>query len=126
MGQEVEMTRRSIAGLSALLAFTAGAAFAHHGWTTYSDQEGQIVGVVEAAELGAPHGLLKVRASDGVWDVMLAPPAAIERSGLTLQAIPKGARVTAKGHKRTDGSKEIKTERLVVGDKTFDLYPARP
>jgi hypothetical protein len=111
------------------LAFSlglAGAASAHHGWTTYSEAEGQISGVVESAELGAPHGVLKVRASDGVWNVMLAPPAAIQRSGLTMDAIPKGARVTAKGHKRSDGSLEIKTERLVVGNKTFDLYPARP
>ena len=111
------------------LAFSlglAGAASAHHGWTTYSEAEGQISGVVESAELGAPHGVLKVRASDGVWNVMLAPPAAIQRSGLTADAIPKGARVTAKGHKRTDGTLEIKTERLVIGDKTFDLYPARP
>ena len=119
------MTRLSTLGLSAALALSAGAAFAHHGWNSYSDQEGQVVGVVESAELGAPHGLLKVRTSDGLWDVLLSPPAAIERSGLTLQAIPKGARVTAKGHKRIDGTKEIKTERLVVGDRTFDLYPAR-
>lgn len=119
------MTRLPILGLSAALALTAGAAFAHHGWTIYSDQEAQVAGVVESAELGAPHGLIKVRTADGLWDVMLAPPAAIERSGLTLQAIPKGTRVTAKGHKRIDGSKEIKTERLVVGARTFDLYPAR-
>lgn len=114
-----------IVALAAGLALTAGAAGAHHGWTTYSDQESQVVGVVESAELGAPHGLLKVRATDGVWDVMLAPPAAIQRSGLTLGAIPKGTQITARGHKRTDGTKEIKTERLVAGGKTFDLYPAR-
>ena len=120
------MTRLSIAALACGLALSADAAFAHHGWTNYSDQEGAVSGVVESAELGAPHGVLKVRAADGVWDVMLAPPAAIERSGLTMQAIPKGARITARGHKRTDGSKEIKTERLVIGDRTFDLYPARP
>jgi len=119
------MTRLPILGLSAALALTAGAAFAHHGGTIYSDQEAQVAGMVESAELGAPHGLIKVRAADGLWDVMLAPPAAIERSGLTLQAIPKGTRVTAKGHKRIDGSKEIKTERLLVGARTFDLYPAR-
>lgn len=120
------MARLSIAGLSAAFALAGGAAAAHHGWTTYSDQEGQVAGVVESAELGAPHGVLKVRAADGVWDVMLAPPAAIERSGLTLAAIPKGTRVIARGHKRTDGSREIKTERLVVGARTFDLYPTRP
>ena len=119
------MARLSILGLAAAL-LTAGAAQAHHGWTSYSDQETQVSGVVESAELGQPHGLLKVRASDGVWDVMLAPPAAIQRAGLTLQAIPKGTKVTAKGHKRIDGTREIKTERLVVGAKSYDLYPARP
>jgi hypothetical protein len=118
------MTRLSMA-LAAALALMAGAAQAHHGWIAYSDQDGEVSGVVEAAELGAPHGLIKVRAADGVWDVMLAPPAAIQRSGLTLAAVPKGARVTARGHKRTDGSREIKTERLVVGGRTFDLYPSR-
>ena len=124
------MTRLSMAAraaaLASALALAGGAAWAHHGWTSYSDQEGQVSGVVEAAELGAPHGLLKVRAADGVWDVMLAPPAAIERSGLTAAAVPKGTKVTARGHKRIDGSREIKTERLVVGAKTYDLYPARP
>lgn len=120
------MTRLSIAGVAAAAALAAGAAYAHHGWTTYSEAESQVSGVLEAAELGAPHGVLKVKAPDGVWNVMLAPPVAIQRSGLTLETLPKGVKVTAKGHRRTDGVKEIKTERLVVGDRTFDLYPARP
>lgn len=121
------MTRLSMAAaLTSALALVSGAAWAHHGWTSYSDQEGEVSGVVEGAELGAPHGLLRVRAADGVWAVMLAPPAAIERAGLTLAAIPKGTKVTARGHKRIDGTREIKTERLVVGAKTYDLYPARP
>lgn len=119
------MTRLSMAALSAAFVLAAGGAAAHHGWNAYSDQEGQVAGVIESAELGAPHGVLKVRAADGLWDVVLAPPAAIERSGLTVQAVPKGARVTARGHKRTDGTKEIKTERLVIGGRTYDLYPAR-
>jgi hypothetical protein len=119
------MTRLSIVGLTAALMLGAGAAQAHHGWTTYSDQESQVSGVVEEAALGQPHGMIRVKNAQGVWSVMLAPPAAIERSGLTLAAIPKGTRVTARGHKRTDGTLEIKTERLVVGGKTFDLYPQR-
>ena len=119
------MARLSVVGVAAAFALTAGAAQAHHGWASYSDDESQVSGVVEDVSLGQPHGLIKVRNTQGVWNVMLAPPAAIERSGLTLKAIPKGARVTARGHKRTDGTKEIKTERLVVGARTFDLYPGR-
>lgn len=113
--------------LALMLAFAAGPAAAHHGWTSYDDAESQVTGVVESAELGAPHGMIRVRAADGVWDVMLSPPGAIQRSGLTLQAIPKGTRVTARGHRHTDRAKrEIKTERLVVGQRTYDLYPNRP
>lgn len=119
------MTRLSIAGLTAALMLAAGAAQAHHGWASYSDRESQVSGVVEDASLGQPHGLIRVKTAQGVWNVMLAPPAAIERSGLTLAAIPKGTQVTARGHKRLDGTLEIKTERLVVAGKTFDLYPQR-
>lgn len=111
--------------LAAGLLAVATPAFAHHGWSTYSDQEGSVSGTVVSADLGAPHGVIKVRTAQGLWDVMLAPPAAIQRSGLTLEAIPAGTRVTARGHKRLDGASEIKTERLVVGDRTYDLYPAR-
>jgi hypothetical protein len=113
-----------IAGVAALL-LGAGAASAHHGWVAYSEAEGEVAGVVETASLGQPHGLIKVRARDGLWDVMLAPPAAIQRSGLTVEVLPKGARVTARGHKRVDGTREMKTERLTVGGRTYDLYPSR-
>ncbi len=109
---------------AALLALAVPAA-AHHGWANYSDQESSVSGVVVSASLGQPHGVIKVRTGQGVWDVMLAPPAAIQRSGLTLEAIPAGTQVTARGHKRIDGTSEIKTERLVVGDRTYDLYPSR-
>lgn len=119
------MTSLRTVFLAAALAFGAGPAGAHHGWASYSDDEGQVSGVVEAASLGAPHGVVKVRNAQGLWNVMLAPPAAIQRSGLTLAAIPKGTKVTARGHKRVDGTLEIKTERLDVGGKTYDLYPAR-
>jgi hypothetical protein len=118
--------RRLSIGVLALAA-VALPAQAHHGWAGYGDEEFQMSGVVEEANLGGPHGLLKVRNTQGLWDVVLSPPPGIERAGLTLAAIPKGTRVTARGHRHREAAKlEIKTERLVVGEKTFDLYPNRP
>jgi hypothetical protein len=115
------------------LAVVAGAlaialpAWAHHGWADYQSTESEVTGVVQSVELGAPHGLIKVKAADGVWDVMLAPPAGIQRAGLERSALPVGTKVTARGHRHNDpGRREIKTERLVVGNRTYDLYPARP
>jgi hypothetical protein len=117
----------------ASLAVLAGAlaialpAWAHHGWADYQTEESEVSGVVQSVELGAPHGLIKVKAADGVWDVMLAPPAGIQRAGLEKSALPVGTRVIARGHRHNDPKRlEIKTERLVVGDRTYDLYPGRP
>jgi hypothetical protein len=117
--------RLAIAALA--LAAVAAPAAAHHGWASYEPGETTVSGVVQSAGLGNPHGLLKVRDAQGrSWDVMLAPPAAIARSGLTAQLVPAGARVTADGHRHTDPKVlEIKTERLTVNGRIFDLYPAR-
>jgi hypothetical protein len=43
-----------------------------------------------------------------------------------MAAIPNGTRVTARGHRhRNPRQLEMKTERLVVGNRSFDLYPER-
>jgi hypothetical protein len=118
--------RRGIA-IAAAAFVVAAPAWAHHGWADYQDEESEVSGVVQSAEFGAPHGLIKVKAANGVWDVMLAPPAGIHRAGLERSAVPPGTRVTARGHRHRDPARlEIKTERLVVGDRTYDLYPGRP
>lgn len=120
------MTLR-LTALAALAA--AGLAFpanAHHGWADYGPSEFELTGVVQSAELANPHGHIRLAAPGGTWDVYLAPLPAIQRSGLTIAALPKGARVTAKGHRHSDPKRlEMKTERLVVGGKTYDLYPSR-
>lgn len=119
------VVRRSLIAAAALAAL-ALPANAHHGWTGYDQQDFALSGVVQSASLGWPHGVLKVRAADGVWDVVLAPPNAIAAAGLFPGAVPAGTQVTARGHRHLDPArKEIKTERLVVGTKTYDLYPNR-
>ena len=115
-----------------LLVWAAAAALfstptaAHHGWGGYLDEEFSLTGVVESANLGGPHGLLRVRSGRAVWDVVLAPPTRITRAGLTPAAVPRGTRVRAEGHRHRDPQRlEMKTERLVVGARTFNLYPER-
>lgn len=118
--------RPGLAVLASALAI-ALPAWAHHGWADYQAEESEVSGVVQSVELGAPHGLIKVKAANGVWDVMLAPPAGIQRAGLERSALPVGTRVTARGHRHNDPARlEIKTERLIVGNRTYDLYPGRP
>lgn len=119
------MRLRLAAAVIAVMALATPIA-AHHGWGEYQDAEFALTGTVERANLGGPHGLIRVRSGRQVWDVVLAPPTRIQRAGLTLAAVPRGTRVTARGHRHRNAERlEMKTERLVVGRRTFDLYPER-
>ena len=117
-------------GLAACIAACAVAAvppaWAHHGWSGYGTDDFALTGTVESASLGNPHGLIKVRAADGVWDVVLGPPANQRRAGLTEQVLPPGAAITAYGRRHRDPDRrEMKTERVRVGERDFDIYPDR-
>ena len=114
------------AGLALLLGASVPAN-AHHGWGWYGGEPFELTGTVEEINLGGPHGRLKVRADGQLWDVVLAPPGRNSRAGLTEAGqIGIGTQITARGHRWKDGPRlEIKTERLVVGNRTFNLYPNR-
>ena len=115
-----------------LLAFAAAAAAlsspsaAHHGWADYLDAEFALTGTIESARLSGPHGVIRLRSGQAVWEVVLGPPTRIQRAGLTTAAVPRGTRVRAEGHRhRNPETLEMKTERLVVGERTFNMYPER-
>lgn len=119
------MKLRLLAAAIAVAALTSPTA-AHHGWAGYLNEDFQLVGVVESASLSGPHGSLRVRAQGGTWDVVLAPSTRNARAGLTADAVPPGTGVVAQGHRHRDmGRLEMKTERLIVGGRTFNLYPER-
>ena len=120
------MRKPLLAVAIAAAAALATPSAAHHGWGGYLDQEFALTGIVESANLGGPHGILRVRVNRQVWNVVLSPPTRIQRAGLTMAAIPRGTRVTARGHRHRDPrTLEMKTERLIVGNRTFNLYPDR-
>ncbi len=113
--------------LAAGLAGGAAPAFAHHGWGGYGAEEFSLTGTVQSANLGGPHGVVKVRDDAGrVWDVVLGPPRNQSRAGLTEAELPAGAAVAAFGHRHLDPNRlEMKTERLRVAGRVFDIYPDR-
>ncbi len=122
------MTRSlKLAGTAlAMSALAAGAAFAHHGWAGYGDEDFALTGRVERADFAGPHGQLRVRAEGGVWLVVLGPASRNTRAGLNGRAVPAGATVTARGHRHRDPQRlEMKTERLTVAGRTYDIYPDR-
>jgi len=120
------MRKTSLFALAAAAAMLSGPSAAHHGWGGYQDEEFSLTGTVEMANLGGPHGLLRVNSGGAVWDVVLSPPTRIQSAGLTLAAVPRGTQVRAEGHRHRDlQRREMKTERLVVGERVFNLYPER-
>ena len=114
------MRRFLIATVAALLPVTA--AIAHHGWSSYDASRTLTVKApLKAVTWGNPHGTAKVVWEKAEWDVVLAPTTRMEARGLSQDMISKGQTVTLVGYPRTDGTREMRIERVIVGDKTVEL-----
>jgi Family of unknown function (DUF6152) len=100
---------------------------AHHGWAGYLDAEFELTGTLETpVSLANPHASMKIRVDNQVWDAVLAPPQRTASAGLREGIIPIGDRVTVHGHRHRDPKRfEIKTERVIWRDRTFNVYPDR-
>jgi hypothetical protein len=110
-----------------LVAATAVPVSAHHGWSEYQNEQSEITGTLETpVSLAGPHATAQIKVGEELWDVVLAPSTRTAAAGLTEDAIPIGATVTASGHRHLDeGTLEIKTERLTYNERVFDVYPER-
>jgi hypothetical protein len=110
-----------------ILATLAGPAIAHHGWAGQGDEQVELTGTVEEPlRLAGPHATMKIRAEGQVWDLTLAPPARTAASGLRADTLKKGDAVTVSGHRNRDAKRyEMKTERVTVEGKVYDVYPDR-
>lgn len=117
-----------MAGLGAglILAIGLPQALAHHGWRWTADGNFELTGIVTAADLGNPHGVLRVDADGEEWTVEVGQPWRNERAGLTDAMLAPGAELTASGH-RSENEAELlmKAERIFIDGQLYDLYPDR-
>jgi len=105
-----------------VLALSAGAALAHHGWSSYDlEKVMRPTAPVVASSWGSPHGSLVVSVEGRRWDVVLAPVSRMQARGLTEADIAVGKTVTVVAYPRKDGTLEMRAERIIVGDKTVEL-----
>lgn len=110
-----------IALLVAAIAIAAPAA-AHHGWSSYDAAKAiKVSAPVSAVTWGNPHGTAKVAYQGKTWDVVLAPTTRMEARGLTQDMLKSAKSVTLEGYPRSDGTPEMRIERVIVGDKTVEL-----
>ena len=112
---------------AALSAAAASPAFAHHGWSGQEDKITSLTGtVVQSVRLAGPHGGMKIKVGNQVWDITLAPPFRTSGSGLTEGKIPAGSTVTVRGNKTTEpGHYEMKTIYVKHGNEEYRVYPER-
>ena len=115
------MTRTFLAAIAAT-AFAASAAQAHHGWSSYDATKTiELTAPLADVSWGNPHGAAKVRHAGKVWDVVLAPVARMEARGLTQDMVTANKPVTLIGYPRSDGTTEMRIERVIANGKTVEL-----
>lgn len=116
-----------LAAIVLMAAATAAPVSAHHGWSEYQDEQSEITGTLESpVSLAGPHATAQIRVGEELWDVVFAPSTRTAAAGLTEDAVPVDATVTASGHRHLDeATLEIKAERLTWNGKVFDVYPER-
>ncbi len=124
------VTRRSFlvgSGITVgLAALGAPAAMAHHGWRWTEDGNFELVGLIQAAQLGNPHGVLTVDAEGEIWTVEVGQPWRNERAGLKDEMFAVGTEVTVSGQRSEDPEQKLmKAERVTIDGQLYDLYPNR-
>ena len=124
------ITRREIlaAGGAALLlaVSTALPAWAHHGWRWAEDGNFELTGLIKAAQLGNPHGVLTVDVNGEDGTVEVGQPWRNERAGLTDDMLAVGREVTISGARSADpAEKRVKAERVYIDGRLHNLYPDR-
>lgn len=108
-----------------LMLFTAFAA-AHHGWRWTSDTDVEVIGVIESAKLGNPHGVLVLDVEGEKWLAEVGQPWRNKQAGLTDDMLSEGVEITIEGQRSADEAElRVKAERIVIDGKRYILYPNR-
>lgn len=115
------MKRWTLAAALLVMA-PAAPALAHHGWSSYdAAQVLEVKAPLQDVSWGNPHGTARVSFRGATWDVVLAPTSRMESRGLTADMIGKGQTITLIGTPRSDGTKEMRIERVIVDGTTIEL-----
>lgn len=101
-------------------------AFAHHGWAWTESGFFQLEGIVKEVYIGNPHATIDVDVEGTIWRVELAPPGPTQAAGFVDGVAKPGDEVTAIGNRSADPNEtRMKAVRVIVGGKTYDVYPSR-
>lgn len=112
--------------LTAVSAFAymllSSLAWAHHGWSSYdANKVMKFDAALAEVRYRNPHAEVEVDYEGKRWLVILAPISRMESRGLPSDALTKGKTVTIEGYPRSDGTAELRAERITVDGKTIEL-----
>lgn len=111
-----------LASFAMLTMSVPATGFAHHGWSSYDAKKTlSITAPLSSVSWGNPHGSAKVMWQKKEWTVILAPVSRMEARGLTKQMLASGKPVTLVGYPRSDGTTEMRIERVTVDGKAIEL-----
>jgi hypothetical protein len=110
------------AGVVAAAVLATGVAYAHHGWSSYdATKVMKPTAQIQQSSWGSPHGAIVITIEGKSWDVVLAPISRMEARGLKAEDIAVGKTVTVEAYPRSDGTAEMRAERITAGGKTVEL-----
>jgi Family of unknown function (DUF6152) len=108
--------------LFAVMLSVAATAWAHHGWSSYdASKVMKFDAALAAVRYRNPHAEVEVDHEGKRWLVILAPISRMEARGLPDKALVAGKTVTIEGYPRSDGTSELRAERITVDGKTVEL-----
>ncbi len=106
----------------ALSVAIPAAALAHHGWSSYDSAKlMKVSGPLKSVAWRNPHGEAQMDYQGKTWAVILAPTSRMEARGLSQDMVKDGTVATIEGYPRTDGTPEMRLERITVAGKTVEL-----
>jgi len=109
-----------------VIVAAAGSALAHHGWSWTTGGNISLTGIIKSAQLGNPHGVLKVDAEGEVWTVEVGQPWRNARAGLKPGDLAAGVEVRIVGEPSDNiNDKLMKAEKIYIGGREYVLYPDR-
>mgnify|MGYP003584150006 CR=1 FL=1 len=108
--------------IAVIVALLPTSLAAHHGWSSYeAGKTLTIDGPLTSLRWANPHGAATIRYQGRDWDVVLAPVSRMETRGLSETMLKPGRKVTLIGYPRSDGTPEMRIERVIVAGKTYEL-----
>jgi hypothetical protein len=113
---------RSVGVCAVIIAGSAAAALAHHGWGSYDAAKPITVqGPIATSKFQNPHVSITVKAADKVWTVTLAPTTRMLSRGAPPEFVAVGKVISAYGYASTAQKDEMRAERITVDGKTVEM-----